>query len=625
MKKILVLVLTILLVCSLFNSVTVLAESYSGSCGENLKWSLDTETGILKIEGTGAMNNYHIDYQNPDNHKAAPWEEYSYYLKTVIVEEGVSTIGKEAFKNCRELENIILPKSVKLIDNSAFESCDNLVDFSIPDGTLELGDRVFYNCLRIKNITVSMSVSKIGSDTFLGEFGQLYVTVDDKNVDYLSEEGALFNKQKTILYSYPASKTEKYSIPSTVTKISDNAFIYSQINEINIPSSVKSIGKYAFEGSNIKALNIPNSVIEIGEGAFCICENLKSVTISNGITKISKLMFSACRSLTSVTIPHGVTTVEDYAFQVCDNLKEVHIPQSVTSIGVQVFESTRNVSIYGNIGSYAQTYANANKIKFVSSSTPHKHSYNEWANTRTPTCTDNGSMQRVCSSCGSVETKTINAFGHNLENIIITKEATISETGIKEGVCKNCKQTIKETIPCSSIDDETGATFETVEGVLDSGAEIKIKEIKTDSETYKLIQNSLKEITTKFVAYDITTVLNGAEIQPNGSIKITLKIPDGFSQNVVIYYVSDDGEIEKLESTVNADGTVSADITHFSSYVICDLDSAGTTDSDNTTQKPSNKNNIFLILAIITILIAISVAAFVFIRRKNEMFKKEKR
>lgn len=74
------------------------AESTSGTCGENLTWTFNTETGVLTIEGTGKMTNY--DASNP-----APWDEYKDQIKKIVVSDGVTTIGKGAFMGCASLSN----------------------------------------------------------------------------------------------------------------------------------------------------------------------------------------------------------------------------------------------------------------------------------------------------------------------------------------------------------------------------------------------------------------------------------------------------------------------------------------------------------------------------------------
>lgn len=500
-------------------------------------------------------------------------------LKSVVVPNSVIKIEKFAFANCFALENITLSENINYIGEKAFLSCRALKSIAIPSKVTTIEEKTFCDCTGLQSLKIGKNVTTICGNPFAGCASLASLTVEKGNPNYYSVDNCIIDKRN-----------------KTLIKGGKNSIIPSD-------SSVTTIGESAFEGVPLVSVDLPKEIIVLEDRAFAQIDTLKSVNIPEGVTKIGTNAFVGCLVL-----------------------EKVYIPKSVTYIGNNVFTYCDKLVIYGTNGSYAQTYAKSNNIKFVSSS--HTHSYGKWIKTKEPSCTESGSQQHVCSSCGNVETKAINALGHDLENIKIIKEATISETGIKEGVCKNCKQTIKETIPCSSVDDETGATFETAAGVLETGAEIKIKEIKTDSETYKLIQNSLKEISTKFVAYDVTAVLNGAEIQPNGSIKITLKIPDNFSQNVAVYYVADDGTSEKLESTVNADGTISANINHFSSYVICDLDviKNTVTNEKNSNAKQTPKNNVSLYIVIVVAMLVVTIAAVITIllikKRKNILIAK---
>lgn len=99
-----------------------------------------------------------------------------------------------------------------------------------------------------------------------------------------------------------------------------------------------------------------------------------------------------------------------------------------------------------------------------------------------------------------------------------------------------------------------------------------LEQMKISNPTYESVKNILSEVTDTFTTYDISAVLNGAEIQPNGEVKVEFKIPDGYGTDVAVFYIADDGNFEKLESLVSEDGkTVSAKLTHFSNYAVCKL------------------------------------------------------
>ena len=251
------------------------------------------------------------------------------------------------------------------------------------------------------------------------------------------------------------------------------------------------------------------------------------------------------------------------------------------------------------------------------------HKFGAWADDKSATCTEGGTQKRTCSKCNAEETRNTDALGHDFENPTIVKEATISTTGLKEGKCKRCGQTTSEVIPCSQKDENTGIGFEANAGVFAEGTQMTVEEIKTDNPTYESVKNNLSEVTDTFTIYDISAVLNGAKVQPNGEVKVDFKIPDGYGTDVAVYYIADDGNFEKLESTISEDGkTVSAKLTHFSKFAVCKLstsDSANTDVSPETTEQSTESNNtLWIIIAIVAVvLIAGAVVTVIVVRKKK--------
>jgi hypothetical protein len=190
-----------------------------------------------------------------------------------------------------------------------------------------------------------------------------HITVAADNPNYFSDaKGVLFNRDKTILISYPRGKADKtYEIPDSVTEIGRDAFGYcASLETIEIPGSVTTIGALAFQYCvSLETMKIPDSVTTIGNIAFDNCTSLTSVILSDSLTSIGLALFRntklesvtipgsvasiggrafhKCASLTSVTILEGVTSIASNAFDGCTDLTEVTIPSSVTSIGEDAF------------------------------------------------------------------------------------------------------------------------------------------------------------------------------------------------------------------------------------------------------------------------------------------------
>ena len=170
------------------------------------------------------------------------------------------------------------------------------------------------------------------------------------------------------------SDTTIIDIPSsingyTVTEIGDNAFMGSEITSVKLPNTLKVIGERSFATcKQIKSIVIPNSVTTIKDCAFLWCNNLSSVVFSNNLRTIEYKAFALCENLKNISIPEGVKNIEEMAFYGSYKLKTATIPNSVTSMGEKVFNS-KDITIYGTSGSYAQTYAKNNNLKFVAETT----------------------------------------------------------------------------------------------------------------------------------------------------------------------------------------------------------------------------------------------------------------
>ena len=354
-------------------------------------------------------------------------------LKNVVLNNGLETIGLCAFKECINLENVTIPDSVKTIDFGAFARCYKLKKIKIPDSVQSLGKGTFYKCINltqvnipngvktipgyvsaqgyadetaaagcfqdcrsIKNIIIPSSVSTIGESAFSGctSLSSVFIgsgvkeldkrgfygcdslaeiTVDEKNANYSSLDGVLFNKDKTNVIICPNGKKGTYSLPNKVTKISSYAFCNcSGLTSITIPESVTSISNGLdgpmFDGcTNLKKIEVspnnenyssyngvlldkdgynlircpegksgnfvvPDSVGCIESYAFYNCTNLTNIQISKNVNEIEGYAFVNCKSLQKFVLTDNVYTIgyyggwyEESMFRGCENLKEIEV------------------------------------------------------------------------------------------------------------------------------------------------------------------------------------------------------------------------------------------------------------------------------------------------------------
>ena len=130
----------------------------SGSCGENVTWTL-TADGTLTISGTGAMTDYTYDSRSP-------WYSCRTYIKRVVMQQGVTSIGDHAFWDCSGLTSVTIPDGVTSIGGDAFSGCAALTTVEIPNGVTAIGGSTFSNCIRLAKVTIPKSVTSIGKNAF---------------------------------------------------------------------------------------------------------------------------------------------------------------------------------------------------------------------------------------------------------------------------------------------------------------------------------------------------------------------------------------------------------------------------------------------------------------------------
>lgn len=216
-------------VMTLSASAKTAASGTCGADGDNLTWVLD-DKGTLTVSGEGDMRSFL--YTNEDKE----WYSRRSEIKTVIIEEGVTSIGQFAFDGCKAITRVEIPDSVVRVEYGAFRECTGLQSVTVPAGIKSFGRDVFASCEKLQSVTLSEGLQKIGSGMFHG---------------------------------------------------------CTSLKTVHIPSTVKSIGSFAFSETGLTGITIPASVKEIASYAFSGCGKLKTIAFRGDAPKMESTVFDS--------------------------------------------------------------------------------------------------------------------------------------------------------------------------------------------------------------------------------------------------------------------------------------------------------------------------------------------
>ena len=294
-KKLIAWLLVICMAISLLPAAALAdTAAKSGKCGDNVTWTL-SEDGTLTIGGKGKMWDY-----GTSTHGDAPWAYIG--VKNVVVNDGVTTIGEQAFAGLFYLESASIPKSVNNIGRQAFHG-SNLKSVTIAGSNTVIETEAFYLCDYLETLTIMSGTTKIGSYAFSG-----------------------------------CSSLKSITLPDSVTQILDSAFqSCSKLETIRIPKNVKTIYYSTFaDCTNLKNVEFNNALTKIDKLAFYNCTSLETLSFPASLKTIGESAFSGCTSLKKAELPDGLQYIKDYAF-IDAPLENLTVPSKLVSIGREAF------------------------------------------------------------------------------------------------------------------------------------------------------------------------------------------------------------------------------------------------------------------------------------------------
>ena len=358
-----------------------------------LSWKV--QNGTLTISGTGLMEDFEYTLTEPDadgrqriTGTTAPWDHEQF--TRVVVEEGVTSLGKMAFYNHTGITDVILPESLVYIEANAFQStglshitipgsvrqigasafwhCIHLKEVTLPDSVTIIDTRAFMNCIRLEHINIPASIRKIGFEAFADCGGLKSITVAKGSS---AEQYCIENR---LPYDYGDGSPVHVPVVNTSIswKVENGTLTISGIGAMDDYQEVfgthGTTGRGEFAGSsapwdeeNFSHVVIENGITSVGEHAFDNKMSVESVTLPESLTVIRKEAFGGCTNLTEIIIPESVTSIETNAFSLCLRLKSVILPDSLQEIGFGAFqgcESLKEIRIPGSVshlGAYAFT------------------------------------------------------------------------------------------------------------------------------------------------------------------------------------------------------------------------------------------------------------------------------
>lgn len=302
--------------------------------GDNVYWKLDSK-GVLTLDGKRTM-------QSATN-GIYPWSEYAQKVKTVIVEDGLESIGSKAFMEMKNLTSVYIADSVKEMGGAVFHLCEKLVNVVLPRELTVISPSTFSHCTSLESIYIPPSVTKIDSYAFAGctSLKELHFAEDGKL--HTIGKGAFKESGIEVLYTPSSLRTIEWNafehcvklravyLQTGIETVKTRAFINCwAIRELYVAETVRTIDYNSFFGSNF----IENITVYSQEGLEVLTNqsHLKCLTLGRNVTIVDKLR-TYSKVLEKVILEPGITAVGDSAFQVNQSLKEVVFPDGLLSIG----------------------------------------------------------------------------------------------------------------------------------------------------------------------------------------------------------------------------------------------------------------------------------------------------
>lgn len=374
--------------------ITVYAQwkdlTIRGDCGESLKWSLNEDAGVLRISGSGEMNNYHAA-----DGLRAPWFEYASIITSVVIGSGVKTVGNYAFADLKNLKSVEINSELQLFGSGAFYGCTALSDIEGIESVKVIGSECFRGCSALSVIGIPTGCVSVGS------------------------------------YAFSGTAIKSVAVPSSVSNLGEGAFSScKKLSYAQLPSGLTQIPAALFSGCTALAAffvvddgSYGASSFTVGSGAFSGCTALREIGIYSraGSLCISKNAFSGCTGIKSVSLDCRSLVLEDNAFPSGAKIDYINISGDFGSVAENAFAGVTTTLVYPVNGTSWGSHRGESFGGTLTWESYDNHVHDYKTTVVAPTCSTRGYTVFECKSCSEkFESNYVRQLGHNFVNGVCT-------------------------------------------------------------------------------------------------------------------------------------------------------------------------------------------------------------